>query len=137
MVWKGNVMINLNHIGIMSKNKEDAISFFNKILEFNILYEFQIPESLSYEIFKIHQSLNVIVFGNSLVTIEIFIFPEFKLPEPNIPHICINVEDLEMFLKIVNENNIEIIIGEREGRKKYFIKDFSGNLFEIKSEGKG
>ncbi|MCK4665415.1 VOC family protein [Candidatus Dependentiae bacterium] len=121
----------------MSKNKKDAINFYNKILGFKILYEFQIPEKLSYEIFKIQHNLNVMVFGNSLVNVEIFIFPGFKLPEPNIPHICITVEDLEIFLKIVKKNNIEIIIGESEGRKKYFIKDFSGNLFEIKSEGKG
>ncbi len=130
-------MINLNHIGVVSRNKEDAINFYNKILGFEILYEFQVPEKLSYEIFKIQHSLNVIVFGNSLINIEVFIFPGFKLPEPNIQHICITVESIERFLQTVKENNIEIIIGDKDGKKKYFIEDFSGNLFEIKSESKG
>ena len=51
-------------------------------------------------------------------------------------HICLSVSKRDKFINAIKENGYECIILKREMSDLVFIKDKSGNLFEIKEEEK-
>ncbi len=129
----------LLHIGIINKDEKESDKFYKDFLRLKRLYEFIIDEELAYSIFKVKEKIRVIKYGNTNFEIEIFLFKEFKREEPDINHICIEIDDnINTFLKRAKDYGIEINIIEREEnnlkRKLYFIKDYSGNIYEIKEK---
>ena len=66
---------------------------------------------------------------------EDLVLEVFLLDEPlkkGFNHICFSVADREGLVKIAGQNDYEIIRIERDYSDLIFIKDHSGNTFEMK-----
>lgn len=122
--------IELNHVALHFSDKEKAETFFCKVLELKKLKEFSIPVELSEKIFSLPEAVEIAVYGNEKIAIEIF-FSKQK-PQKNYSHICITVSSIEELKKKCKEFSVEFFTAEKDGRTLYFLRDFSNNLYEIK-----
>ncbi len=122
----------LDHIGIVNKSEEDALRFYRDILGLDKIKDSVSTADLSEQLFLISKDIKMIVFGKGRVKVEIFILPEFIHPSPNIPHLGIQVENLEGLLERARQLGARVIKGQRGDKTVYFLQDFSGNLIEVK-----
>jgi hypothetical protein len=87
---------------------------------------------LSYKIFGKNQDVIIDVYGNEQACFEVFISKEQI--NKGYEHTCIEISDKEEFIKKCNMYGIELIFVKKGTKILLFIKDFSGNLFEIKEK---
>ncbi len=122
----------LDHIGIVNKSEEDALLFYHDILGLDKIKDSVSTADLSEQLFSVSKDIKMVVFGKGGLKVEVFILPGFIHPSPNIPHLGLQVKNLEQLLERAKQAGARVIIGKRSDKTVYFIQDFSGNLIEVK-----
>lgn len=116
----------------MINDPQEVVDFYEGILGLKKEREFNLDRNLAAEIFGIHQETPVFQLRDESLMMELFVRP---VPfEPDFQHICLSFENREEIIDRVNENGYECIRLERTYSDLVFIKDRSGNMFEIKEE---
>ncbi len=124
----------LNHIGIFNKSKEEAVRFYRDFLEFEITKESVVPGDLTRQLFSVSKDTRMLVFGKNGIKIEVFICPECRQPSPDFNHMGLLLDNFQELVDKAGKAGVEVIIGRTSEKTVYFIKDFSGNLIEIKQK---
>jgi catechol 2,3-dioxygenase-like lactoylglutathione lyase family enzyme len=124
----------LNHVGIVNENEESAKRFYTDFLGLEKTREFVVDAGLSEQIFSVSREIKVLVFERQGMKIEVFICPGCLPPSPELRHIGLLVEDFPGFLEKARRAGVEVIEGRAGEKTVYFLKDFSGNLIEIKAQ---
>jgi catechol 2,3-dioxygenase-like lactoylglutathione lyase family enzyme len=122
-----------DHIGIVNKSEEEALRFYHDILGLEKIKDSVSTADLSEQLFSISRDIKMVVFSKGSVKVEVFILPGFSHPSPNIPHLGLQIENLDQLLERAKQAGARVITGKRGGKTVYFIQDFSGNLIEVKS----
>ncbi|OGS41011.1 MAG: hypothetical protein A3K77_00885 [Euryarchaeota archaeon RBG_13_31_8] len=120
----------LQHVAINYKDKEKADIFFSKILDLKLQKSFSLNSELSNEIFNTLEQVDVFVYGNNFTIFEIFITQ--KVAIHSFEHICIKINNKNEFIEKCKNYGLEPYKINKEEKQLLFVKDFSGNLFEIK-----
>ena len=122
------------HTGLGASTEKNADRFFVNILGL----EKQIPKILNQEmtraIFGIAEELLIINYKNENVHYEILVYKEYKTPEKQITHSCLQVKDLINIVDKCRNSGLKVIEVPKEKGVITFISDFEGNLFEFKEE---
>ena len=63
---------------------------------------------------------------------EIFITGGIKINSGKIAHLCLEVSDLAVFVQKCRRLNVDVAQFPKGDKTLTFIRDFDGNLFEIK-----
>ena len=124
----------LNHVGIINNSEEEAARFYRDFLGFEITRESVVPAGLSEQLFAVSRDIKMLVMEREGVKVEVFIFPEYKPSSPDVRHIGFLLDDFREIVEKAPQAGIELIIGKTKEKTVYFIKDFSGNLIEIKQK---
>jgi catechol 2,3-dioxygenase-like lactoylglutathione lyase family enzyme len=124
----------LHHAGIVNQSEDEAERFYGEFLGLKKTRQYIVVPELSKQIFSVKQGIKAMVFEGEGVRIEVFIYPEFKVPSINIRHLALHLDDMEAFLKRAEDFSVEHIIGKTTDKTVHFIKDYSGNLIEIKQK---
>ncbi len=124
----------LNHVGIFNKYEQDALRFYRDFLEFELTREFTLSSVLSEQLFALDQDIKMMVFEKDGTKLEVFICPECKQPSPDLNHMGFLLDNLQEFTEKAAQAGVEHIIGQAADKTVHFIKDFSGNLIEIKQK---
>ena len=120
----------VQHVALQYNNRKKAETFFTKILGLPLTKTFTVPKELSDAIFKIKEETIVDVYSNEKAYFEIFIT---KIQTNHgYEHIGIEINDKEEFIKLCKNYDIEPIFVEKGEKTLLFVKDYAGNLFEIK-----
>jgi len=122
----------LNHAAIMCSSEEKAEMFYKGIFEMEKIKEFIVQKDLAKRVFSIDKELKAIVYSRNKARIEIFIIENVQVMRSHLPHLCIEVEDREDLIKKCMQKKAEVIKIPKEDSYFLFIRDFDGNLFEIK-----
>jgi len=122
----------LNHVGITNESEEKALRFYRDFLGFEKTKEYSVLPELSVQLFSLSRDIKAIVFERDGIKIEVFICPECKPPFPDIGHIGFLLDDFQSIKEKAKQAGVEFITGKTRDKTVYFIKDFSGNLIEIK-----
>jgi catechol 2,3-dioxygenase-like lactoylglutathione lyase family enzyme len=120
----------LNHVALECSDMEKAKTFFTIILGMPLMKTFTVSAELSEAIFGIKEHVDVDVYDNEQTRFEVFITKTVKLS--GYKHICIEIDDKQTFINRCKTHGIEPMIIQKDGKDLLFVKDFSGNLFEIK-----
>ncbi len=118
----------LNHVGVINKSEEHALKFYNEFLGLEKTKEMLLAQELSEQL---SEEIKVMVFENEGFKIEIFI-SDFQPENPNFTHFAITVDSLPEITEKAKRFNADVIIGKYKDKTVYFLKDFSGNLIEVK-----
>ncbi len=124
----------LNHIGITNRSVEDAIGFYRNFLGFEILKESVVPAELSEQLFHASRDVHLIVFERDGIKIEVFISPEYSPPFSDYNHVGLYLDNFEEIAGKAPRSGVDLIVGKTAEKTVYFLKDFSGNLVEIKQK---
>ncbi len=124
--------MSLNHVGIVNKDENQAVEFYQEFLGLEKLRDYVIAPDLSKQLFSVSGEIKALVFGKENVKIEIFISPEFTLPSPNMAHFCLHLDNFSEILERAEQSGVAVISGSHKDKTVHFLRDFSGNLIEIK-----
>ena len=122
----------LNHIGVINKNADEAVRFYQGFLGLDKLKEITLTPELSEELFSVKGEIRLLAFSMGDQKVEVFIYPEYNPPSPNIPHMGLLVDNFLEILDKAGESGVRVIKGSHNEKTVYFIMDFSGNMIEIK-----
>ena len=122
----------LNHAGVVNKSREEALRFYRDFLGFAVIKESVISKELSGQLFSVDRDVTMLAFGKNGVKIEVFICPECGLPSPDLRHIGLLLENFAEVMEKARPAGVGVITGKTKDKTVYFIRDFSGNLIEIK-----
>ncbi len=124
----------LNHVGIINKSKEHALRFYRDFLGFDLTREVTVSQELSEQLFTVSRDVQMLVFEKDGIKIEVFICPDCKQHSPDFGHIGLLLKNFSEIIEKAPHTGIELITGKTKEKTVYFIKDFSGNLIEIKQQ---
>ena len=129
----------LNHIALVCRSEINSDKFYQEILGLRKLESKTVPAELSKKIFDSEQAYKLIKYGNNDIMFEIFISAEqdrtaIQSSQIRIEHTCIEVDEIDAFLKKCTSMAVEIRRIPKGGAQLVFVKDFDGNLFEIKEK---
>ena len=122
----------LHHVGVQCKNKDQAIVFYQKLLGLNLLKSFILDKELSSSLFNVSKDVEVLVFQNETMYVEVFIDDDSYDLRYN--HTCIVVPNIDDLITQCELFNIESFSVQKGEKRLWFVKDFSGNLFELKGK---
>lgn len=124
----------LNHVGIVNTSEEGALLFYRDFLGLEKTREFSVSPELAAQLFSFSREVKVLVFEKEAVKFEVFIYPHYRKPHPDFSHACCMLDDLTGVMEMAPKAGVELITGQHGEKTVYFIKDFSGNLIEIKQK---
>jgi len=122
----------LRHVALACSSEKNSDRFYKDLLRLEKLEARSLPSSLSKAIFNVDSPLIMINYHNEEVHFEIFITANSKRGVNPIAHVCIEIDNLETFLRKCDDLKVEVSRVPRGDRILTFIRDFDGNLFEIK-----
>lgn len=127
-----NEHIKFVHTGLAASSEENADRFFVDILGLEKSEPKFIDKKLAQALFGIDDELLMIHYRGVPVDYEIFIYQEYKVPEKQIAHSCIQVNDLRTIVGKCKAAGFKVIEVPKSSGVITFISDYDGNLFEVK-----
>lgn len=129
----------LNHVALVCGSEQNSDQFYRELLGLNKIESKTVPAELCKAIFGVEQAFQLIKYGNDDFMFEVFIASD---PDPTPPrsssrlieHTCLEVDAIDAFLNACAESGVEIRKIPKPHGHIVFIKDFDGNLFEIKEK---
>ena len=122
----------LQHVALTCSSEKKSDRFYINLLGLEKSDPKILPMTLSKAIFNVDTELMMINYRGEKVHFEIFITGNLINDAMQIEHVCLEVDDLQSFLKKCNDLGIEVSQIPKGDRTLTFIRDFDGNLFEIK-----
>jgi catechol 2,3-dioxygenase-like lactoylglutathione lyase family enzyme len=120
----------IHHVALQYPDKEAARVFFAQILGLHLMKAFTVSAELSQKIFKRIEAVEVVVYGDGFCRFEVFIAPVVE--KTGFEHIGIELQDKQGFIRRCETYGVEPWVVKKDGKELLFVKDFVGNLFEVK-----
>jgi catechol 2,3-dioxygenase-like lactoylglutathione lyase family enzyme len=111
---------------------ESADRFYGHLLGLERIRSFMIPSELSRDLFGFDHRLQALTYLKNDMCFEVFVVDEPHPPSPPLCHVALVVEDQKGFLERCDRVQVRVIKVSRGGKSVTMIKDYDGNLFEIK-----
>jgi catechol 2,3-dioxygenase-like lactoylglutathione lyase family enzyme len=122
----------LNHVALVCSSEENANDFYGGILGLQRMRTSVLPNDLARQIFGIDRECQMLVYGNDRFTAEVFVAENLPGGERSFEHVCLEVEDVEAFVVECEAGGVTVNRVLKGERLLTFVRDFDGNLFEIK-----
>jgi catechol 2,3-dioxygenase-like lactoylglutathione lyase family enzyme len=122
----------LKHVGLACSAVDNADKFYQDLLGLNKSEPKILPSDLSKVIFNRDSELQIINYRDETLHFEIFITGRIKEQFRQIAHLCLEVDNLSVFIEKCHQINVDVTQVSKGDKILTFIKDLDGNLFEIK-----
>jgi catechol 2,3-dioxygenase-like lactoylglutathione lyase family enzyme len=122
----------LRHVALTCSSEKNADRFYKNLLGLKKSEPKTLARALSKAIFNVDSDLQIINYLDEYVHFEIFISSHSMRSVGQIEHVCLEADDLQGFLKKCRNLGVEVSQIPKGDRTLNFIRDFDGNLFEIK-----
>ena len=122
----------LEHIGITINEESDIQAFYKDLLGLEEVQKFDLYKDLSEKLFGISNAVSVTYLSSEDLFLELFLTDRKQSPVYN--HICISVRNRDSLIKKAESMGFLVTQIKRESKDDLlFIRDKSGNIFEVKS----
>ncbi len=122
----------LEHVALVINDPQEVEDFYKNLLGMSILKSFTLNRDLAAQLFGINNEAPVYLLKKNGLFLELFV--EEETCTQNFRHICLSIPDREGFVEQTINKGYECIHLERAQSDLVFIKDKSGNIFEIKED---
>ena len=122
----------LHHVALVAGSQENADRFYEGLLKLTKIKTSMLKSDLAMEIFGWDLECPLVLYGDEGFAIEVFVTDRISPNSSRVAHICLQVEDRQAFVAECRAAGTEILIIPRGESQLCFVKDFDGNLFEIK-----
>ena len=123
----------LRHVALTCSSEEKADKFYKSLLGLQKSEPKTIPPALSKALFDINSELKIINYLNEYLHFEIFLTRHNNSSVRRIEHVCLEVDNLVVFLEECRTLQVKIVQIPRKDKLLTLIADEDGNLFEIKN----
>ena len=121
----------LEHIGITINEESDIKAFYKDLLGLEEVNKMDLSEDLSKKIFGISDAVSVTFLSGDNFLIELFLTDHKQNPVYN--HTCISINNRDNIIEKAKSGGFFVTNIKRELKDNFvFIKDNSGNIFEVK-----
>ncbi|MCK4407674.1 MAG: VOC family protein [Bacteroidales bacterium] len=120
----------LEHIAVTISEAKEIKDFYINILGMKEVKTFVLNKVLAQKVFGINNNTSAFFLQKDDLFLEIFVTDE-KLKQ-GFNHICLSVKERETLVTKAETQNYECLRIKREIFDLIFLKDKSGNIFEIK-----
>jgi catechol 2,3-dioxygenase-like lactoylglutathione lyase family enzyme len=124
----------LKHIGLVCSSEKNSDNFYKNILGLKKMHSRAVPRTLAQQIFNLDVEYTIINYANDKIHFEIFVDAQKCFDNQKVEHVCIEVDNLQRFLNKCRDMGVEILQIPRGPAFLTFIRDYDGNLFEIKAQ---
>jgi catechol 2,3-dioxygenase-like lactoylglutathione lyase family enzyme len=120
----------VRHVAVECCSQDHADRFFSSVLGLQKVKSTLLSKELSMAIFKIDKEVQFDFYDNGKTSFEVFINDKHRASF--FAHTCIEVENKSDFISRCKEQGLEPFFVEKNGKQLLFVRDFSGNLYEVK-----
>ena len=124
----------LHHTAVVCQSEKNADRFYAGILGLKRVKTSKAGKDLIRQIFDTPLECHFIFYGNENLGVEVFIIPQNTEKGSHFEHLCLEVENRDKFILKCRNNDLEVREIPKGDAMLVFIKDYDGNLFEIKEE---
>jgi catechol 2,3-dioxygenase-like lactoylglutathione lyase family enzyme len=121
----------LEHVALVCRSEENADLFYRDLLGLRREERKILPRELALRLFGLDEELTVINYQGG-VHFEVFIRDRGSEAVPPIPHVCLQVPDVDAFLDRCRALDIHVLRLPKGDKVLTFVYDRDGNSFEIK-----
>jgi len=122
------------HLGLEGEDEHKTDEFYLEVLGMSKKDGFVLSAVLGKSLFGVDKEIEILNYSKEDLFLEVFITG--KKQQNAYTHLCIEVDDRKAFIENCAKHGIEPTVGLKQGREIIFIKDFTGNRFEIKEKQK-
>lgn len=122
----------LNHIALVCSSEQSADDFYKDVIGLRKIKSFVLSNDLALQIFGTDREYLILVYGNDQFTAEVFIDDSSPERDTSLEHVCLEVKEREEFVKRCEAMHLEVNRIPKGDTLLTFVKDYDGNLFEIK-----
>ena len=119
-------------MGLSCRSEAYADRFFVDVLGLTKSVPKTLPAPVSEGCFGVAADLPMITYDGDGLHFEVFIAPNREQPNNSIVHACLAVEDRDAFVAHCEAHDIEVRRVPKGESTLIFIRDYDGNLYEIK-----
>jgi catechol 2,3-dioxygenase-like lactoylglutathione lyase family enzyme len=120
----------VHHVAIECASQQKADIFFTKILGVPKVKSMLLSGELSAAIFQIDRPVQMETYDNGKARFEVFIVP--APVKSSFMHVGLMISDKTDFIARCKAEGLSPFFIQKEGKQLLFVRDFSGNLYEIK-----
>ena len=121
----------LEHIGITINEESDIQTFYKDLLGMKEVSQFELDKDFSEKLFGIYNSASITSLCKDELFFELFLTD--KKHDSIYNHVCISIHDRNSIINKAASLGFVVVDIKRESKDNLvFIKDNSGNIFEIK-----
>ncbi|MBN1800255.1 MAG: hypothetical protein JW891_02045 [Candidatus Lokiarchaeota archaeon] len=126
--------LKLEHAAIASNTERESDLFFVELLGCKKARTFTVSKDLMEKFFQVACESEVIRYEKDKVNFEVFLTNDDAKTRDIFTHICLMIENRDEFFEKANQMGFNTVKVPREGSDSYylFVRDFRGNLYEIK-----
>jgi catechol 2,3-dioxygenase-like lactoylglutathione lyase family enzyme len=122
----------LKHVALVCSSEKRADRFYRDLLGLKKSEPRQLPAALARATFDLETDLLIINYRGDNLHFEVFIAGRIENVAAPINHVCLEVDNLQNFIKKGHDLGVAISQIPKGDYTLTFIRDFDGNLFEIK-----
>jgi catechol 2,3-dioxygenase-like lactoylglutathione lyase family enzyme len=121
-----------HHAAVVCSSPETSDRFYEGILGLKKVKSVSLNSDLAEQLFGTARECGVILYADETLAVEVFL--DISTPTERSPflHLCLEVEDREQFLEMCHAKGVEVNRVQKGDSLVTLIKDYDGNLFEIK-----
>ncbi len=124
----------LKHVALVCSSEDHSDRFYEHLLGLKKMRSKLLPGTLSKQIFNVDSECKIIDYGKDDMHFEIFIMDQKISPLGKVEHVCLEVNDLDVFLDKCHDMAVKILQIPKGESILTFISDYDENLFEIKEK---
>jgi catechol 2,3-dioxygenase-like lactoylglutathione lyase family enzyme len=124
----------VHHIAVVCQSEENADRFYRDLLGLERIRTFVVSAELSGGCFDFDQSYEARTYVRNGMTFEVFVVKNVPAIHLHLHHVGLEVEDHQGFIAKCREMGVEVRQVPKEDKMITMIKDYDGNLFEIKQK---
>jgi catechol 2,3-dioxygenase-like lactoylglutathione lyase family enzyme len=125
--------IRLKHVALICGSEDESDKFYGQLLGLKKVRSKILSSELSSQLFNVEQEFRIIDYQNENMHFEIFVGHQPTSNSRMVEHTCLEVDNFELLLDKCRDIGVDILRIPKGDSFITFIKDFSGNLFEIKA----
>ena len=127
----------LKHVALTCSSEDESDKFYGQLLGLKKVRSKILSSELSSKLFNVEQEFRLIDYQNENINFEIFVGKQQTSEPRKVEHICLEVDNSDLFLDKCHDIGVDILRIPKGDAFITFIKDFSGNSFEIKAKQHG
>ena len=132
-ICQNKAIMKLNHIALTIQNKEELTDYYQNILGFRLMYQYEVDATLSSTLFDIDKPTEVFRYSKDDLHLEFFV--STAKTKPVFAHIGLEMEDREVIAEKCEKAGYQVIrVGRKEKYDLLFVSDKAGNKFELKDK---